>query len=51
VALPRYEIGQLAMGMLLDLLDNPRAEYIDAVYTRVRTSLVIRQSTGPAPPG
>ena len=49
VALPRYEIGQLAMRMLFDLLDSPRAEYIDTVYTRVRTSLVIRQSTGPAP--
>jgi LacI family transcriptional regulator len=50
VALPRYEIGLLAMRMLFDLLDNPRAEYIDAVHTRVRTSLAIRQSTGPAPP-
>ena len=49
VALPRYEIGQLAMRMLFDLLNEPRADYIDTVYTRVRTSLVVRGSTGPAP--
>lgn len=49
VALPRYEIGQLAMRMLFELLDKPNAEFINSVYTRVRTSLVIRQSTGPAP--
>lgn len=49
VALPRYEIGQLAMRMLFDLLNEPHADYIDAVYTRVRTSLVVRGSTGPAP--
>lgn len=49
VALPRYEIGQLAMRMLFDLLDQSNAELIHTVYTRVRTSLVIRQSTGPAP--
>lgn len=48
VALPRYEIGQLSMRLLLDLLDRPHEEYIEAVATRVRTSLVIRQSTGPA---
>jgi LacI family transcriptional regulator len=49
VALPRYEIGQLAMRMLFDLLDKSNSEFINSVYTRVRTSLVIRQSTGPAP--
>jgi LacI family transcriptional regulator len=49
VALPRYEIGQLAMRLLFDLLDRPREDYIETVATVVRTSLVIRQSTGPAP--
>lgn len=49
VALPRYEIGALAMRMLLDLLNQPGDHYIEGVYTRVRTSLVVRQSTGPAP--
>jgi DNA-binding LacI/PurR family transcriptional regulator len=49
VALPRYEIGQLAMRLLFDLLERPREEYINAVATHVRTSLTIRSSTGPAP--
>jgi LacI family transcriptional regulator len=49
VALPRYEIGQLAMRLLFDLLERPREEYIETVSTLVRTSLVIRGSTGPAP--
>ncbi len=49
VALPRYEIGALAMRLLFDLLDKPGDHYIESVYTRVRTSLIVRQSTGPAP--
>lgn len=44
VALPRYEIGQLAMHMLLDLLNEPQIG--QPVYRRqVATHLVIRQST------
>jgi LacI family transcriptional regulator len=50
VALPRYEIGQLAMRLLFDLLEKPRADYIEVVSTLVRTSLVVRGSTGPARP-
>jgi LacI family transcriptional regulator len=49
VALPRYEIGALAMRLLFDLLNQPGDHYIEGVYTRVRTSLVVRQSTGPVP--
>jgi LacI family transcriptional regulator len=48
VALPRYEIGQLAMRLLFNLLSKPGDHYIEGVHTRVRTSLVVRQSTGPA---
>ena len=39
----------LAMRLLFDLLDQPGDHYIEGVHTRVRTSLVVRQSTGPAP--
>ncbi|RME73009.1 MAG: LacI family transcriptional regulator [Chloroflexi bacterium] len=45
VALPRYEIGQMAMRMLLDLLKRPPA----SPYQQVETRLVCRQSTA-APP-
>jgi LacI family transcriptional regulator len=46
VALPRYELGSLAMGMLLDLLEGshvPQAEPI--CQSQVETHLVVRQST------
>ena len=44
VALPRYEIGQIAMQMLFDLLQKP--EIAQPVYhQQVETHLVIRQST------
>ncbi len=44
VALPRYEIGQLAMQMLFDLLQEPALA--QSVYHRqVETYFVIRQST------
>ena len=33
VALPRYEIGQLAMRLLFDLLDKDRSQVVEAVYT------------------
>lgn len=49
VALPRYEIGVLAIRLLFDLLNQPGDHYIEGVTTRVRTSLVVRESTGPAP--
>ena len=50
VALPRYAIGQLAMRLLFDLLERPREEFIAAVATHVRTNLIVRNSTGAAPP-
>ncbi len=46
IALPRYEIGTLAMKMLFDLLADEN-EYSQGIYRKqVVTSLVIRQSTG-----
>lgn len=45
VALPRYEIGRIAMDMLLGLLQTPPA----APYRQVQTWLVTRDSTA-APP-
>jgi hypothetical protein len=36
------------MRLLFDLLSKPGDHYIEGVHTRVRTSLVVRQSTGPA---
>jgi hypothetical protein len=38
------------MRLLFDLLEKPRADYIEVVSTLVRTSLVVRGSTGPARP-
>ncbi len=44
VALPRYEIGQLAMQMLFDLLQEP--QIAQPIYRQqVETHFVIRQST------
>jgi LacI family transcriptional regulator len=50
VALPRYEIGALAMRLLFDLLNQPGDHYIEGVTTRVRTTLVVRESTGVSGP-
>jgi LacI family transcriptional regulator len=49
VDLPRYEIGNLAMNMLLELLDIPEElrEQCDCMRKQVSSSLVVRESTGP----
>ncbi len=49
VGLPRYEIGQLAMQMLFDLLDKGDERPSTPVHRKVETSLVVRQSTAVAP--
>lgn len=48
VALPRYEIGQLAMQSLLERLAAPQSEE-ERQPVQVKTQLVVRESTGPAP--
>lgn len=45
VALPRYEIGSLAMQLLLDLLKSGPGQAAAPVIARVETQLVIREST------
>ena len=47
VALPRYEIGQTAMQLLFELLNNPREKEAEPLYAHVETGLTIRESTGP----
>lgn len=47
VALPRYEIGSLAMRTLFDLLN--REENLPPIHLSVETSLIVRKSTGTAP--
>jgi DNA-binding LacI/PurR family transcriptional regulator len=49
VDLPRYEIGNLDMNMLLELLDIPEElrEQCDCMRKQVSSSLVVRESTGP----
>jgi len=49
VNLPRYEIGQLAIQMLFDLLDSSSERPSTPVRREVTTSLVVRQSTAAAP--
>jgi len=51
VALPRYQIGCLAMRMLLDLLQTPQEAEVQAMdhNQELETRLVIRQSTARAP--
>ena len=49
VALPRYEIGQLAMNMLFELLTRERGSEDGILYKQVETHLVIRRSTAPLP--
>lgn len=48
VALPRYQIGQLAMQLLLERLATPEVSG-KRRSVQVETHLVIRESTGPAP--
>ncbi len=45
VSLPRYEIGQLAMEMLFDLLAPSDDQATKTVHRTVESKLVIRQST------
>jgi LacI family transcriptional regulator len=45
VALPRYEIGSLAMQLLLDLLKREPGQTAAPVIARVETHLVLRGST------
>jgi LacI family transcriptional regulator len=50
VALPRYEIGSLAMNLLLELLKTSEEmrDERKGMRQQVSTSLVVRESTGPA---
>lgn len=49
VGLPRYEIGQLAMRMLFDLLEENEERPSMPVRRQVETSLVVRQTTAVVP--
>jgi LacI family transcriptional regulator len=49
VSLPRYEIGQLAMQLLFDLLDESEKRPSTPVRRQVQTGFVARQSTAAAP--
>jgi DNA-binding LacI/PurR family transcriptional regulator len=49
VSLPRYEIGQLAMQLLFDLLDESEKRPSTPVRRQVETGFVARQSTAAAP--
>ena len=49
VALPRYEIGQLAMQMLFDLLDSPEGRPATPVRRQVKTSYTERNTTAIIP--
>jgi LacI family transcriptional regulator len=47
VALPRYEIGALAVRTMLELLNRPKAEESEPIRSTVKTNLIIRKSTAP----
>jgi len=49
VALPRFQIGKMAMQLLFELLENPQAEEAEPLLAHVETSLTIRSSTASAP--
>ncbi len=49
VGLPCYEIGQLAMQMLFDLLDEDSERPSVPVHREVETELVVRQTTAVVP--
>lgn len=49
VALPRYKIGQMAMQLLFELLEKPRANDAEPLYAHVETGLTLRNSTASAP--
>ncbi|WP_420632255.1 LacI family DNA-binding transcriptional regulator [Candidatus Leptofilum sp.] len=48
VTLPRFQIGQMAMQLLFDLLEKPRDKEAEPLYAHVETGLTIRNSTAPA---
>ncbi len=45
IALPRYQIGQIAMQSLFDLMKNAQDTQDKPKYTTIETTLVIRDST------
>ncbi|MBM2617077.1 LacI family DNA-binding transcriptional regulator [Actinoplanes sp. LDG1-06] len=45
---PLAEMGRIAVGLLMRLLDHHR---LDALHVELATELIIRDSTGPAPAG
>ena len=49
VALPRYEIGSIAMQMLLELLSSENEPTANLDHKQVETYLVVRQSTTQPP--
>lgn len=49
VALPRYEIGSIAMQMLLDLLASKHKPHATIDHKQVETYLIVRQSTTQPP--
>jgi len=49
VALPRYEIGSIAMQMLLELLSSENEPTANRDHKQVETYLVVRQSTTQPP--
>ncbi len=48
VAIPRYEVGSLAMSMLLELQTITGEEKVGVCRAEITTRLLLRQSTGPA---
>jgi LacI family repressor for deo operon, udp, cdd, tsx, nupC, and nupG len=52
IALPCYEIGSMAMNMLIDMVHLPEGVDRDGgrYHRRVGTNLIVRQTTAP-PPG
>lgn len=49
VALPRYEIGSLAMNILMQMLQEADSGEPNTQNVSVSTHLIVRESTGPAP--
>jgi LacI family transcriptional regulator len=45
---PLQEMGRLAVSLLIRLMERQR---LDALHVELATELVVRDSTGPAPPG
>jgi LacI family transcriptional regulator len=49
VALPRYDIGSMAVNILFELLNRSEKEPQTPILSKVESSLVVRASTGRAP--